>query len=119
MQLISGFVDTYLRLSAEEEQFFRAEIDRIEPVEREGVMQIVTSWMEEGLQQGRQEEAVALIMRQLPRRIGTVAPELQERIRQLSLAQLEDLAETLLDFSDVGDLVIWLQRLSNESVQGE
>jgi len=61
---------------------------------------------------------VALIMRQLPRRIGTVAPELQERIRQLSLAQLEHLAEALLDFSDVGDLVIWLQRLSNESAQG-
>ena len=71
-------------------------------------MQIVTSWMEEGLQQGKQEQALTLIMRLLPRRIGKIDPELQERIRQLSLTQLEDLAEALLDFSDVIDLAAWL-----------
>lgn len=46
-------------------------------------------------------------MRQLNRRIGTVAPELQEQIRQLALTQLEDLSEVLLDFSDAADLVSW------------
>lgn len=75
-------------------------------------MRIVTSWMEEGLQQGRQEgkqeEALALIMRLLPRRIGTVEPQLQTQIRQLSLTRLEDLAEALLDFSQPADLVNWL-----------
>lgn len=65
-QLISGFIDTYLRLNAEEEERFRAEIDRISPVEQEVFMQIVTSWMQQGLQQGKQEEAIALIMRLLP-----------------------------------------------------
>jgi len=53
MQLISGFIDTYLRLTEEEEEIFRAEIARFEPEEQEIVMQIVTSWMEEGLQRGR------------------------------------------------------------------
>ena len=80
-------------------------------------MEIVTSWMEQGLQQGRregrlegrQEGELTVILRQLTRRIGTVEPELQERIRQLSLAQLEDLAEALLDFSDVADLTAWLR----------
>lgn len=72
-------------------------------------MQIVTSWMEEGLLQGRREGELAVILRLLTRRIGTVDPELQERIRQLSLAQLEDLAEALLDFSDVADLAAWLR----------
>lgn len=112
MQLISGFIDTYLRLTAEEEEIFRAEIARFEPVEQEVVMQIVTSWMEQGLQQGRQEGKqegeLTVILRQLTRRIGTVDPQLQERIQQLSLAQLEDLAEALLDFSAAGDLVTWL-----------
>lgn len=100
MQLISGFIDTYLRLTAQEEEIFRAEIAKFEPVEQEVVMQIVTSWMEQGLQQGRQEGRLqgrqegelAVILRLLTRRIGTVEPELQERIRQLSIAQLEDLA---------------------------
>ncbi len=109
MQMISGFVDTYLRLNAEEEEIFRAEIAKFEPVEQEVVMQIVTSWMEQGLQQGRREGELAVILRLLTRRIGTVEPELQERIRQLSLTQLEDLAEALLDFSDVADLAAWLR----------
>ncbi len=47
-------------------------------------------------------------MRLLPRRIGTVEPDLQVRIRQLSLIQLENLAEALLDFSQPADLVNWL-----------
>lgn len=112
MQLISGFVDTYLRLNAEEEKLLRADIATIEPEQQEVVMQIVTSWMEEGIEQGKQQEAIALIMRQLPRRIGTVTPQLQEQIRELSLNQLEDLAEFLLDFSTEADLVAYLQQIS-------
>jgi predicted transposase YdaD len=123
MQLISGFIDTYLRLSAEEEEIFRAEIARLELEEQEVVMQIVTSWMEEGLQrgrlEGRLEGELAVIMRLLNRRIGTVEPELEERIRQLSLTQLEDLAEALLDFSNEDDLLAWLEDVSDESIQGE
>ena len=123
MQLISGFIDTYLRLTAEEEEIFRAEIGRFIPEEREVVMQIVTSWMEEGLQrgrlEGRLEGELAVIMRLLTRRIGTVEPELQERIRQLSLSQLEDLAEALLDFSNQDDLIAWLERVPDESTQVE
>jgi predicted transposase YdaD len=113
MKMISGFVDTYLQLNTAEEEIFQAEIASLEPVEIEVVMEIVTSWMqqgiERGLEQGRQEGELAVIMRLLNRRIGTVAPELQEQIRQLSLTQLEDLAEVLLDFADTADLVSWLE----------
>ncbi|WP_438822864.1 DUF4351 domain-containing protein [Nostoc favosum] len=35
---------------------------------------------------------------------------LQEQLRGLSLTQLEDLAETLLNFSMQADLVVWLQQ---------
>ncbi len=71
-------------------------------------MKIVTSWMRDGMQ----SEALSLVMRQLTRKIGTLTPELQQRIEQLQLAQLEDLAEELLDFSEVADLEAWLQRIS-------
>ncbi len=66
---------------------------------------------EEGRQEGRQEGETALILRQLTRRLGTVAvpPEVQDRIRGLSIAQLEDLAEALLDFSQPTDLMNWLE----------
>jgi len=112
VQLISGFIDTYLKLNAEEEAKFQEDIARIEPAQQEEVMEIVTSWMEQGiqrgLQQGKQQEAVALIMRQLTRRFGTLTPQLQERIQNLPVTQLEDLGEALLDFTTAADLDAWL-----------
>jgi hypothetical protein len=108
MQLISGFVDTYLRLNAEEERQFQAEIVRIEPVEREEVMEIVTSWMEQGIEQGIERGKQELVLRLLTRRFGTLDPESQQQISQLPVAQLENLAEALLDFSTVDDLRNWL-----------
>ncbi|HAA30187.1 MAG TPA: hypothetical protein DCE56_24005, partial [Cyanobacteria bacterium UBA8553] len=47
--------------------------------------------------------------RQLNRRLGEVDPGLIERVRELSADQLEVLAEALLDFSEVSDLVAWLE----------
>ncbi|MEJ6479833.1 Rpn family recombination-promoting nuclease/putative transposase [Nostoc punctiforme UO1] len=65
----------------------------------------------QGIEQGRREEALSVIMRQLPRRIGIVAPELQSQIEDLSLTQLEDLSEALLDFSTSADLTKWLNHV--------
>ncbi|MBH8560733.1 DUF4351 domain-containing protein [Nostoc sp. CENA67] len=70
-------------------------------------MQIVTSWMEEGIQQGE----LKIIQRLLTRRIGVITPELQQQLQRLSVTQLEDLAEALLDFSNEADLIAWLQKL--------
>lgn len=64
--------------------------------------------LKEGEQRGRQQEAVTLIMRQLTRRFGLLAPEIQERLRRLSLDQLEELSEVLLDFVAIADLDTWL-----------
>ena len=106
MRLISGFVDTYLRLTAEEERLLQAQISTIEPSAREEVMEIVTSWE----LQGRQQEALSLILRLLNRRLGGIAPDLEAKIRSLSVEKLEELGEALLDFSNVADLVNWLDR---------
>jgi hypothetical protein len=95
-------------LNAAEEDIFKAEIAKFEPVKQEEVMEIVTSWMQEGIEVGKLEGEFAIITRQLNRRIGLVTPELQERLKQLSTTELEDLAEALFDFSSMDDLLIWL-----------
>ena len=64
---------------------------------------------QEILQTGRKEGEATLVLRQLTRRFGTLAPELQAQISQLSIAQLEELGEALLDFSSMQDLIGWLQ----------
>ena len=55
MRLISGFVDAYLSLSAEERIEFESEVKGLPSEDKEEVMQIVTSWMEDGIKQGRRE----------------------------------------------------------------
>jgi len=64
---------------------------------------------QEALEEGRQEGELAVILRLLTRRLGTIAPELRSQLQQLSSSQLEELAEALLDFFTTADLVTWLE----------
>jgi flagellar biosynthesis/type III secretory pathway protein FliH len=122
MQLISGFIDTYLRLNQIEEEKFAAEIGSLIPAEKEEVMQIVTSWMEQGIergiergiQQGRQEAITKekdLIVRQIKRKVGNIDMELETQIKSLNLEVIEVLAEAIFDLATVEDLRNWLENL--------
>ncbi len=62
----------------------------------------------EGQQEGRQEESLSLILRQLRRRFGTVDAVQAREIQRLPLEQAEALAEALLDFQTPADLAAWL-----------
>jgi predicted transposase YdaD len=61
-----------------------------------------------GLERGRQEEAAALILRQLTRRPGNLPNTLRAQVEQLPLLELETLGEALLDFQTLADLETWL-----------
>lgn len=66
----------------------------------------LVAWLE---QQKRREAELALILRQLTQRLGEVDSSLIEEIRKLSIEQLETLGIALLDFSEVANLVAWLE----------
>ena len=68
-------------------------------------MEIVTSWMREGMH----EEALTLVLRLLRRRVGPLDTAYEEQIRRLPLEALENLSEALLDFTQVADVATWLQ----------
>jgi predicted transposase YdaD len=112
-QLISGFVDTYLRLNAQEIEQFQSEIGRMDLVQQEQIMQLTTSWKEEGIlegiQQGRQEGEQSIVLRQLNRRMGVLPEATIGQIQQLPIAQLESLGDALLDFGSFDDLTNWLR----------
>ena len=112
MQLISGFIDTYLRLNKIEEQIFEAEVSSFIPKEKEKVMQIVTSWMEQGIEQGIErgiEREKKLILRQINRKFGNIGVELETRIRSLNLEIIESLGEEIFDLDTIDDLQTWLE----------
>ena len=79
---------------------------------REEVMKesvIYQSIHSQGLQQGLQEEALRLVLRLLTLSLGEIPAYLKARIQTLSHEQLENLAESLLGFKNMGDVETWLQ----------
>src|SRR5258708_39646489 len=50
MQVVLGFIDSYLRLTPEEEKANQAEYERLGPTEKEKMMEVTILWKEEGRQ---------------------------------------------------------------------
>lgn len=89
------------------------EKDLIRQFLREEIMQdsvIYQDILQKGEQRGQKVGVEHLIMRQINRRFGDLPPALIERIKLLSTEELENLGEALLDFSEVADLVAWLNQ---------
>ena len=63
---------------------------------------------EEGREEGRRAEAAAMTLRLLQRRCGSLPPGQETRVQALPLADLEALADALLDFQGPADLIAWL-----------
>lgn len=124
MRLISGFVDTYLNLKPEERTAFEREVGTYEPDEKEKVMELTTSWKEEGIQQGLQqglgqglergEKLFALKL--LRRRFGDLPVWMVKCIEGLTLERIEQLGDVLLDFQALADLEIWLRTTSEAPI---
>ncbi len=67
----------------------------------------------ENREKGKLEERLNLILRLLKRKLGNLPVQLEGKIRNLSFNTLENLAEDLLDFNSVSDLIQWLDRNLN------
>ena len=120
MQLILGFVDTYLRLSAEENDQYVTEVEKLAQPEKESVMELEMSWREqalnEGLRQGMEQGVLqgvqrmaALVTHQIEKRLGSVPATQREKIAGLNADQIERLADALLDFQTIDQLDQWLK----------
>jgi predicted transposase YdaD len=96
MQLISGFVDVYLNLSATEEELFQVTANNMGLLQEEKYMEIVTSWerkaRQEGIQQGIQEAQETIAINLLRERLSV---ELVIKTTGLSLEQVRELQRRL------------------------
>ena len=108
IQLLSGFIDTYLNLNPQEKELFQSQLNTMELDQQEKIMQITTSWKEEGRLEGKLEGQALTILRLLDRKIGTLPESITTQIKSLESSQLDALTEELLDFNTLDDLVQWL-----------
>ena len=74
-------------------------------------MEIVTSWMERGIEQGEQK----LINRLVKRRFNT-SEDVENRINNLSISQIENLADVIFDLQSLDDLILWLNSQTEGSI---
>ena len=95
-----------LRINQDLDKDDRELVMRLEPLYQRDREQAKQQGREEGREEGEQR----LVLRLLLRRIGEIDSSLIERVRGLSIEQLEGLAEALLDFSSVADLEAWLNQ---------
>ena len=112
--LLGGFVDMYLKLLEKERKKFERELQKLPMQEREEVMELRTTWEEDGIkigfQKGKQEGLTTIILRLLKKRFGTIDEPTESKLSKLSVKKLEELSESLLDFKDINDVKIWLKQ---------
>lgn len=76
-------------------------------------MEIVTSWMQKGIEQGIEQGEQKIIKKLVKRRFNNIDSTLENRINDLSLEQLENLADAIFDFQCLEDLINWLDQQDN------
>jgi hypothetical protein len=86
-------------------------IQELEP-EEQGIMaqlsQAYLEWEQQTEARGVERGERSLILRQLNRQVGEVPESVRSRVAALSISQLEELGEALLDFTSLADLEVWL-----------
>ena len=60
-------------------------------------------------EQATKTAQISLILRQMVKRLGKIEPQTENSIRQLSIQELENLGDAVLDFKNMSDLTAWLQ----------
>jgi predicted transposase/invertase (TIGR01784 family) len=78
--------------------------------------QVYREIKQEGIQEGEQrglQREKSLVLRLLNRRVGELPQEARSHVESLSLEQLENLGEALLDFTSMADLQTWLEAVES------
>lgn len=88
MQLITGFFETYLALTQEEEEILKREIQNINPQEGVRIVELMTSWEKKGKAEGKAEGKQEVARNML--RKGLEEALVQE-VTGLSKAEIEEI----------------------------
>jgi predicted transposase YdaD len=111
-QRIVEFVEAYLQLDGQDQQVFREALQASQPAVKEAVMAYANQWVEmgkregrqEGLQVGRHQAALDLLLRLLARRFGPVPDARREALAALPVETVEAMVEGIFEVASLEDL---------------
>jgi hypothetical protein len=72
--------------------------------------------IQRGLEKGRRQGEVELVLRQLKRRLGVLSANQEKGVRKLRLSDVEALGEALLEFNSSADLARWLRQTKKKDM---
>lgn len=108
-QLLTGFIDSYLKLDEQENQVFNKRLDELmPPQQKEKFMEILTSWEQRGFARGKREGEAALLIELLSFRFATLTQTTEQQIRELSEQNLAELGKAIFGFNNLSDVQAWL-----------
>lgn len=122
------FIDWLLRLPADLELLFKQQVEELEAEKR---MRYVTSveriarkeghdeGRDEGRKEGRKEGFIRLLLRLLHHRFGEIPKEVEERLQQLSFAQLETLLDSAMAVATLQDFVTGLPEAASDTTEND
>ena len=107
-------VAKFAKLSREEIQamFLLTDIKQTrvyQEAKQEGKQEGRQEGKQEGRQEGERAGEVRLVLRLLSKRVGKIGDRSVEMINSLTLEQLDDLGDALLDFGNIAELDNWLR----------
>jgi superfamily II RNA helicase len=79
--------------------------------DRKLIMNLSPLYLEQ-ISQAEQRGRIEVLLRQLNRQVGKLTPALEQQLIALSVTQIGDLGEALLNFHNEEDLLLWLSSLN-------
>ncbi|MBB5322936.1 putative transposase/invertase (TIGR01784 family) [Anoxybacillus tepidamans] len=89
-RLLFGFFETYVKLSDEEEQRLRSEVNEMETKEKEQVLELIISYEQKALEKGREEGSKQGMRQGMKHLVQTMA---RKGMSVKDIANVTDLAE--------------------------
>jgi predicted transposase/invertase (TIGR01784 family) len=93
-----------------EDNFSQSEIKELK--KQEMWIQNQHSVIDVAREQATKTAQISLILRQMVKRLGKIESETENLIHELSIRELENLGDAVLDFKNMSDLTAWLQTYS-------
>ncbi len=105
VQLMAGLKYNRIKIT----QMFREDMMKDSVIYQEILKEGEDKGLQKGIEKGLKQGEKQLVIRLMTKKLGNLSSELTGKIESLSLEQLDNLAESLLDFSSMSDLVLWLE----------
>jgi hypothetical protein len=107
-ELLRNFMTRYLKLTAQEQTMYNSEYERLDPAEKEAIVEAIDEWDAAGIAKGVRRGIAISAVRLLSNKFGLLPEVLINRIHDLPEPVLDNLLDAILNLKDLQEVENWL-----------